>query len=476
MIGDRQAKTLRVGMLSPLEHLDPRESQDFQSGLVLWQVYETPYAPPFGDEQPEPVLFTDRLREVTGSRGTQYVAEVRTGIRFSDGTLLTADGVARALMGARAFTEQASARAEGERVLFELTRPNARFEVVLTQRYCAVLKETSAGPIGTGPYVLAADSTPERVHLVANPHHRTDADIEEIVVSTYPADDEGRPVRLLEAVQSGEVDFTNALSREDLGRLRGVRKWFEPGCSTAILFFNTEREYLASAETRRALALAISRTQVARLSYSNALAFKAAGVLPPMMGNWRDGIRSDLPKARELFAEVGRQVPRSLVLRTVWAPRPYLPHPRSAGESLAVQWKELGVDVSVRLARSAEDHFDRLLKGEYDLLLAGWIADTPDPADFLESTLHSELIPVRGKPITNRANMSRYRSAEMDEALAAFRAEPSRDHRTAVFDLLRRDMPFFPLMYGPNVVAHSWRVRRVRLSPLGIPFFATMSL
>ncbi len=471
-------KILRVGLLSPVEALDPRESQDHATGMVQWQVFETPYAPPFGDDPPPPTIFREPLRfDPSPGERTVCSAAVREGIRFSDGTPMTPQHVAAALAGAKALAAQADVRARGGRVIFTLKRPNARFDVALTQRYCAVVLERRGRLLGTGPYIVAPDSSPRAVHLVRNPHYdREPVKIGEIFFTVHPPQPDGRPAGLLAALKRGEIDFTNVVSREDLAPLRGVRKWFEPGTSTAILYFNTQRTGLRHPFARQALALAVPRNRLTRISYSNALAFKASGLLPPMMGYWRDGIRHDMEKARELAGRPGVALPRQLYLLFIWAPRPYLPDPRPAAELIASQLGELGVEVKLVQAASSEAYFKKITAGNYDLALSGWIADTPDPADYLESVLSSKLVPVAGAPLVNRANLARLDDPRMDAALAAYRSNPSERHRQQILELLRREVPLLPLMYGPTIVAHSWRVTNFRMSPLGIPFFATMDL
>src|SRR5262245_30285177 len=112
-------KTLRVGTLAPVNRLDPREAQDFVTALAIQQVFETPYTQPTAPgSPPEPLLFQERLRQETSSEVAVYSAAVRSGVRFSDGTPLTARHVAESLAKASTFREQAGVEAQGERLFF----------------------------------------------------------------------------------------------------------------------------------------------------------------------------------------------------------------------------------------------------------------------------------------------------------------------------------------------------------------------
>ena len=258
-----------------------------------------------------PLLFAEGLSSESGGR--TFSAPVREGVRFSDGTPLTAELMAEILSQASRLVGQARVEARDGRVLFHLEHPASRFDHVLTHRYCEVGLRKDDGILGTGPYRVAADSTPERVRLVANPERPAAPAIEEILFVAYPPDEGGVPTALLEAIEREEVEFSNVLSREHIGQLKGVRKWLEPGIGTASLYFNTERPAMPDLRVRQALALAIDRTEVARISYHNPMSFTATGLLPPMLGTWRDGIRHDPKKAAALLAAVGDARPEAAV-------------------------------------------------------------------------------------------------------------------------------------------------------------------
>lgn len=462
-------KSLRVGLITSPHHLDPRDAQDFVSAFVVAQVYETPYAPTSGTETPEPMLCSEPLRLDSSGDRQVYSAPVRKGVTFSDGTEVTADRVAESLADSRLFNEHAEVESRGDRVVFRLKRPNARFDLVLTQRYASVLLHRGSELLGTGPYLPAPDTRPGMVRLVRNPRFRHPVDIDELVFATYPMDEDGRPRALTDALASGELDFTNVLSREDMGAVRGMRKWLEPGSSTAILYFNTEHEALRDPKLRRALAAAIDRKAVAQTTYPNPLTFTATSLLPPLMGRWQDGIAHDLAAARKLLAEPGVPKPERLSLLLIYGPRPYLPNPRVVADELARQIGELGIAVDVTPTGSSEQYYSTIARGGYDMVLAGWIADTPDPADFFEAVLSPEAVPSPRRPIVVHANLSRWANGEMTEALHEFRTASSDAARDTIRDLVTREVPLLPLMYGPTTYVYTPRLQGFEPSPLGVP-------
>lgn len=461
------AKCLNVGILMGVATTRPREAPDGLSSSVAAQVYETPYRPPLGDGPADPVLFEGPLTRDTSGSEPVLVGRLRPGIVFSDGTPLTAEHVEASLREAPSLSAQAEIKASGERVQFRMKVPNARFELALTLPHCGVSLDKGGQLLGSGPYLLAPDATPEAMHLLRNPRHRARVPIEEIRFAVHPAEDDGRPLRLVRALEAGEADFTTMLSRKDALDITGLHKSFKPAAATGMLFFNTERPALRDPRVRKALALAIDRLAVAGVSYPNPLAFAATSPLPSIMGMAHDGLTHDLAKARALLAEAGVVKPDRLRMLVLWAPRPYMPNPQPVATLIAEQLAGLGIAVDQLRPRSGDEFFAAVRSGSSEMVLGGWIADTPDPVDFLEAILRSDRVAIGAAAY----NVSRFRSAAMDAALDAFRRDPSAANRNQVLAILNSEVPLLPLMYGPNVVVHANRVRNVAVSPLGVPYF-----
>ncbi|HWW62190.1 MAG TPA: hypothetical protein VN181_12540, partial [Thermoanaerobaculia bacterium] len=108
----------------------------------------------------------------------------------------------------------------------------------------------------------------------------------------------------------------------------------------------------------------------------------------------------------------------------------------------------------------------QLAAGRFHLALGGWIADTPDPADFFEALLSSHAI--------NSAlfsNYSRWNHRATDTMLARFRVDPNDATRREIEQIVAEEVPFLPLIYGQSSVVHARRVRDVTLTPTGsVPF------
>lgn len=470
------SEIFRVGFVNRWERRDPRTGLNYASFLVQGHVYQPPYHLAPGSNQIKPVLLDYPLQHEPDSGGQVYSARVCSGIRFSDGTPLTSDHIAESLEKTPAFKMQASASARGPRVFFKLKRPNARFELLLARFDLGIVLEHAGELLGTGPYMLASDPQPECFRLVRNPYAKEVARLPEIECCIYPLDEDGKRTKLLEAVNRGLVDFTDELARDEINRVERMRKCIDLGYCTSILFFNTEKPIFKDSQVRMAFASAVDRKNLAAQSYSNALAFAATGLVPPVLGSAPDMMTHDVTRAKGLLnaAKVDAKTPLLLVALPV--PRPYLPEPRSTAELIAAQLKDIGFTINIKHPRDLSEYQEICQRGDYDLLLAGWIPDTSDPVDFMESLLASHAVPSRTNQATRGSNLSRWRNPAMDEMLQKQRVKPDSTNWLRICDLMRNEAPLFPLMYGPRIAVVSWRVRNFPRDFGSGPFLAQVEL
>ncbi len=462
----KDKKVLKVGIVANVDNLDPQKAQDYDSLMVLRQFLETPFGIKAGTTESEPALFTGDLRREQGSGPPVYRARLRDGIRLSDGSPLSASDVATSLAQVALVNAQATVDVDGADIVFTLKRPNARFDLVLSHPQSFIYRMQDGVPLGTGPFQLSPDSEPSRVRLVRNPHYRDEVALDEIVFTVYSlAGDQA--TKLLAAIEHGEVDFTNALTRDDVNRVSGMRKSLLPGVSTAILYFNTESPNLSDPRLRQALARSVDRIEVAKITYQNALAFAASGLLPRSLGAADDDLSYDPAEAESLLAAIDQPVPPQLSVLMPWGPRLYLPRPKRVFETLAGQLKQIGTELVPYFPANSVEYSNRVIAGTEDMTLIGWVADTMDPADFLDANLASDRVPT-SENIAVSTNNGRLRNLEMDQALEKFRADRASGSLDEVMRLLSDQAPLVPLAYGPATAVYSYQVQGFTPTALSI--------
>jgi len=207
---------------------------------------------------------------------------------------------------------------------------------------------------------------------------------------------------------------------------------------------------------------------VTKTSYTNALAFAAASVTPRPLGPADDRLTFNPELAQSLLGEAAGSKPEKLTMLTVWGPRPYLPYPQRAAQVIAEQIGALGIQVEIVPATSSADHTLRARAGHFDLALAGWVAHTMDPCDFLDCCLSSERILEAGNEARESVacNHGHLRSAVMDQDLNRFRGDRQSQNLQALIDIREREVPLLPLIDGSSPCVHGSNVRNVKPTPL----------
>jgi ABC-type transport system substrate-binding protein len=473
-------RTLRIGVLSHLASTRPWEIIDHVTALTLMQVYESPYTASYDGGAPKPLLFSEPLRQ----EGDPLVvsAAVRPGAKFSDGTPCTDAAVATSLSRVRDIATRAEVRARDGRVEFRLKAPDPHLATTLTQPFCGVALESRGQLIGTGPFLApepldGGDSIrADKVFLRPNPHAAKTPAVGGLLFEVYPDAD-----ALLAAFHAGEVHVTYALTFAHLARLRGAPvfpKTLE-GSSTAILFLNTERPALAEPRVRQALCSAVSRTEIARVSFGSlGLGFAATGLLPPFL-------KRDVPigsgdgsaiQARQLLEAAGLKAPERLTLVLTWGPKPYLPDPPAAAKTLIETFRPLGTEVTIVQPRDRGEYAGHLERGDYDMVLAGWIADTPLASDYVDSLLWSEMVTSRSAPRASAYNLSRWKDPETDRALAQFRKTQDVKDLVPIARTIQDQGILVPLLHGKLIAVSHRETRRFQPSPIGRSSFGEVEL
>jgi ABC-type transport system substrate-binding protein len=470
-------KTLRVGVLSALGSLDPRQAGDTITALILEQIFETPYVVSESGAT-EPWLFAEKLRLDRPGSQPVYSAGVRPGVVFSNGTPLTAELAAASLAKTKALFGRATVTWQGDRVVFTMTGPSPRFENVLTQWNTAIVLEQRGAFFGTGPYVLPSTVTMQRIagagvaHLERNERYRGTVHIDDLLFVIHPADPDGTPSKLIDAAKRGEIDITLNLSVNELTKygLTGYQAMQQPSNSTSILYFNSEKPALADVTLRRALQHAIDKTPIAQINYErNHLAFTAADIIPPLMGSATGSMER---RDRELLRKHPNR-PSKLTLVVPWTPRPYILKPLPSAQEIARQLGAYGITVELIVTKSSEDFFRTLALGQYDMALAGWVADNPDSAEFYESLLSSAQVSTKYQYLSN---LARWRTTAMDAALATYRADPSPANRKTITDMIENEAILVPLVYGASTAIRTRKVKNVHISPAGHLWFANVDV
>jgi peptide/nickel transport system substrate-binding protein len=455
--------TIVVVMDQPASTADPRhEVSNYDNKLVhLVTAGLTTTDTPTG----EPAL--DLAARIDRKDALTIDATLRDDARFSDGTPVTADDVARSYAsvldpacGSSSHTgfaqRYASVEAIGPRaVRFHMKQPVALFDADISfgiVSFAGVPPGSCDLPrvVGAGPYVLR-ELTGDAAYLDANPHARVVPRLPHVELR-FVRDAGARIVMLV----GGSADLVQNGVRADLvddvAERERVRVVAGPSILLTFLMMNNADPRLADARVRRAIAYAIDRPALVAAKYGGR-ARLATGLVAPGQRYYFGGVARydrDLPRARALLDAAGLRPDRDGVrLRLVYKTSSDA-FRLALARALAAQLADVGIAVEVRAFEFAT-FFADVKAGNFQLAVMT-TAEVVDPDSYF-SYFHSSRIPRAGDP--DVGNRSRYRNARVDELVEAGRRELDPARRAGIYAEVQRivadDVPVVPLWHEDNV-------------------------
>ena len=234
--GDGIQLTLSTLLYEPLYRLTPQ----FETERVLAQ-----------GESYDPLTFT-------------YTIRLRSGVHFSDGTALTAQDVAASLLRAQQSSRYAARLADvtditasGDTVTLRLSRDRRSFTALLDIPIVKSGTETSAFPIGTGPYA----KDPQAESLTRNQHwwRSVTLPFTQIPLLSYKSSEAAAYAFSSHDVHLLAYDMTG--SKGDVASTSGS---YTDADTTILQFlgFNLNRSLFQKAEMRQAISMAVDRASI----------------------------------------------------------------------------------------------------------------------------------------------------------------------------------------------------------------------
>ena len=263
----------------------------------------------------------------------------------------------------------------------------------------------------------------------------------------------------------GLADLDRVLDRSSPLNKEVVKR--APSFSTSYLGFNVTRPPLDDPKVRQALNYAINREEIANIVLAD-LVIPARGILPPGFPGYNpglDGYTYNLEKAKQLLKE--SKYADNLGSYPIDLTTPGSFGAANVGLDLEVilrQWEDqLGVKVNITQTDFATFLQD-LQRRRFQMFDIGWIADYPDPQNFLDILFHSE----------SSSNHTAYNNPKVDNLLEQARVERDQKKRFELYhqveQILVEDSPWVPLWHSGEsfVLIKPW-VKNYYLPPLVIP-------
>lgn len=256
------------------------------------------------------------------------------------------------------------------------------------------------------------------------------------------------------AYTSGEVDMIKDVPTEEIPSLQGNDDFHvEPIIGTYYVSLNLQKEYFQDARVRKALSLAIDRNYVANTlmqgTYSPASSIVGPGWLDtdgssfaenanggtPYIDN--DNFDANLEEAKKLLEEAG--YPNGEGFPQIEYTTNDAGYHKVVAEYLQQAWAAIGIDLKVNIVEWAS--FTPMRRnGEFDVARNGWVGDYTDPSNILELFC-----------TTNGNNDGKYTNADFDAAIEDSRVTTDAATRSADLhkaeDALMNDAGCIPIAY-----------------------------
>lgn len=478
------------------QKLDPADVDDGESVNTLAQIMEGLLRFKPGSLEVEPWLA--RSYKISED-GLSYTFELREGVQFHDGTPLTAETARFSFVRQmdpehpahfrdasfqywqNLFSAVASVEALDEMTLgFELSRPDAGILYALASFPAWLVSPGGLErmgdrmvyhPVGTGPYRFVSWRPGEAILLerYADYWHETKAGFDRLVLRSVPLN-----ASRLSELKAGRIHGLDGLQPSEIRSLDNDERfevYHEPGLNVGYLAFSSMAEVLANPEVRRAIAMAIDRENLVLLAldgYGKAADYP----MPPGFLGIPEGdapFSHDPEQAREILQRHPQILEQTITLATFGQPRMYFPDPQRVASLIRSDLQAVGLKVEI-INREFRSHLHVSRRGEFDMALLGWIADTPDPDNFLSTFFHS-----KAAVVGSATNISLYRNEAMDNLLDQGVALSDPDKRAEIYEqalsIWAKDLPLIPLVHGEQITVLRREIEGYQLHPVGTHFF-----
>lgn len=381
---------------------------------------------------------------------------LRSGVKFSDGSQLTADDVVYSIMRSMTKTSNYGVYAQGiDKVVkvnettidFMMKGPNPVLLNQLTELRIMskawAEKNKSVEPkdiktkdesfahrnaMGTGQYMVREWQPDQRLVLVKNPNYwgKNDSNVTEIIYTPIKAE-----ATRVAALLSGELDFVLDPSPQDLARLRANPSLkVIDGVENRTIFFGMDqfrdelpgsnikgKNPLKDVKVRKALYQAIDSDSLHRVTMRG-LSQPTGTLVAPQVAGWTEAVHKrfpfDLEASKKLLTEAG--YPQGFEVDFACPNNRYI-NDEEICQAVTAMWSRIGVRAKLRTLPLVT-YFPMIQRFEASIYMLGWGVPTFDALYSLQSLTRSV-----GQGGDGNYNVGRYSNPRMDVVVDRIKVE-----------------------------------------------------
>ncbi len=476
--GGVQAKTFKWTSASDIPTWDIHSQNNALANGIHASVYESLVYYNSKTFKPEPILAT-AWKQVTP---TQLRLNLRTGVKFHDGSTFSADDAVFSIERAMSKTSNFGIYAQG---IDKVVKVDANTIDIFTKDPNPVLlnqltelrmmskawaeKNNSTSPKdiktqdenfahrnanGTGPFVLKEWQPDQKMVLARNPNWwgKSEGNVTEVIYTPVKA-----VATRMAALLSGEVDLVLDPSPQDLPRVRAESNLkVIDGIENRTIFFGMDqfrtelpgsnikgKNPLKDQRVRQALYQAIDMNTIARVTLRG-LGQPTGALVAPQVNGWTDAVHKrypfDVAAAQKLLADAGYKDGFEVDFA---CPNNRYINDEQICQAVTAMWARIGVKAKLRTL-PLSTYFPMIQRYEASIYMLGWGVPTFDALYSLQSLVRSV-----GAGGDGNYNVGRYSNPQMDALVERTKKETDLKLRTELLTkalaLQNEDVAHIPL-------------------------------
>jgi len=411
--------------------------------------------------------------------------KLRPGVKFHDGTPLTADDVVfsyqRAMQPTSDFkgylTSVASVtKVDDNTVQIKTKSPdplliNATNSILIMSKAWAEKNNTTKAQDfknkeenfavrnanGTGPFVLVSREPDVKTVMKRNDAYwgkgEVPLQVTEIIYTPIKAD-----ATRVAALLSGEIDFVQDVPVQDIAKLKEDQKIrLNSGPENRTIFFGMNvgaadlksdnvdgKNPFADKRVRQAMNMAVNRAAIQRVVMRGE-SIPTGVIMPPFVNGWTKELdavpASDVAAAKKLMADAGYPNGFSVTLH---CPNDRYVNDEAICQAVVGMWAQIGIKVNL-VSQSKSIHFPLVLKqpAETDLYMYGWGVPTFDSNYIFTFLYHTR------EGSLGSSNGTGYSNKEVDKMIQSLNSETDTAKRNAtiaeIWKVLKDDVVYIPV-------------------------------
>jgi len=425
------------------------------------------------DETSNPV--PDLVDTYENLSDTEWVFKIHEGVKFHDGTTMTAEDVKASLDFAKTFPAIASYTASYSsvevvdpltvKVLTDGPSAGLLYDLAYHSNYIVPKALIDSGnnfnenPIGSGPYKYVKWTLGDKIEFVKFDDYFDKDSMPSITNVTWKFIPEGSSRSI--GLEAGEIDLLVEVDTTDMARLQenpDLVVLEHPGFTHNWLMLNNEAKPFDNPLVRKAISAALDRESIIEVALNGLASLTISQTPAGMLGESEVNAEGyDVEKAKQYMADSGVD-PATVKLDIICSNETK----RRAAEVIQANLAEIGITNVTTTSMDLATYLQVTGKGDYTGAIGGYRAF--NMVAFLQNTFHSSAI--------GGSNKTRLNNPEVDALIEKAAATVDQEERAKILEqvtvLLNDITPQAPIYQELYIRAHNKDLGGVAINSAGV--------